>query len=92
MSFHRLQLYIYKLLQITYCINLRWLYISFFLLLIFSYFLISALCCWLSDYSFILTAFLRLVGTVGALDESVASLIGADAISIGALELVPSAS
>jgi len=44
-----------------------------------------------ADCSFILTALL-FVGTIGALDVSVASLIGADAISIGALELVPRAS
>lgn len=47
---------------------------------------------YIADYPFLLTAFFRFVGTVGALDVSVASLISADAISVGALELVPRAS
>lgn len=46
----------------------------------------------IADYPFLLTAFFRFVGTVGALDVSVASLISADAISVGTLELVPRAS
>lgn len=41
---------------------------------------------------YILTTFFRLVGTISTLDVSVASLIGGDAISVSALELVPRAS
>lgn len=47
---------------------------------------------YIADYPFIFTTFFRFVGTVSALDVPVASLISADAVSIGALELVSRAS
>lgn len=40
----------------------------------------------------VLTAFFGFVGAVGALDVPVAPLIGANAVPVGALELVPCAS